>query len=143
MQSLASIIVGLECLLRLTPDILCDTMGAAFIYPLAYLWGGCDVYAYVHYPIISGVRVSALETVLYCHVTPISFRFFRPSHRICFSKSVKGGQLTTMGGRLPPTGQSRLLSFSITLCLRSCTRLWAVSPHEWLSTAHGRVDTSL
>jgi glycosyltransferase involved in cell wall biosynthesis len=52
-QSLASIFVGLECLLRLTPDIYIDTMGAPFSYPLADLLGLCRVVAYVHYPIIS------------------------------------------------------------------------------------------
>lgn len=52
-QSLASILVGLECLIRCTPDIYCDTMGAAFTYPLAKLLCGCTVVTYTHYPIIS------------------------------------------------------------------------------------------
>lgn len=52
-QSLSSVIVGLECILRRNPDIYCDTMGAAFTYPLAKLLFGCHVVAYTHYPIIS------------------------------------------------------------------------------------------
>ena len=52
-QSLASILVGLECLIRCAPDIYCDTMGAAFIYPLAKVLFGCVVVTYTHYPIIS------------------------------------------------------------------------------------------
>lgn len=52
-QSLGSVIVGLECILRRNPDIYCDTMGAAFTYPLAKLLFGCHVVAYTHYPIIS------------------------------------------------------------------------------------------
>lgn len=54
-QSLASILVGLECILRFTPDIYCDTMGAAFTYPAAYYLTGAKIIAYVHYPIISTV----------------------------------------------------------------------------------------
>jgi len=52
-QSLASVIVALECLLRLTPDIYIDTMGAPFTYLVAKCCVGCIVVAYVHYPIIS------------------------------------------------------------------------------------------
>ena len=55
MQSLASVLVGLECILRFTPDVYFDTMGAAFTYPAARLLAGCKVLAYVHYPIISQV----------------------------------------------------------------------------------------
>jgi len=46
--------VGLECNYRLRPDVLVDTTGAAFIYPLFRMinWH-CKVVAYVHYPIIS------------------------------------------------------------------------------------------
>jgi alpha-1,2-mannosyltransferase len=53
MQSLGSVVVGLECLLRRPPDVLFDTLGAAFTYPAARLLAGCRVFAYVHYPIIS------------------------------------------------------------------------------------------
>lgn len=56
MQSLASVLVGLECLLRHTPDVYFDTMGATFTYPAARLLAGCRVLAYVHYPIISQAR---------------------------------------------------------------------------------------
>ena len=52
-QSLGSVFVGLECLYRYQPDVFCDTMGAAFTYPLAKRIAGLDVIAYVHYPIIS------------------------------------------------------------------------------------------
>jgi alpha-1,2-mannosyltransferase len=52
-QSFASVIVGMECICRCTPDIYCDTMGAAFTYPVAKLIGQCHVVTYTHYPIIS------------------------------------------------------------------------------------------
>lgn len=54
-QCLGSVIVGLECLLHLRPDVLVDTTGAVFIYPI-FKWScRCKVLAYVHYPIISSV----------------------------------------------------------------------------------------
>lgn len=59
-QSVASVIVGAECFLRLVPDIFCDSTGAAFIFPLAKLLG-CYVMAYVHYPIISTDMLQAVR----------------------------------------------------------------------------------
>ncbi len=53
-QSLGSVIVGLECLKSLVPDIYIDTTGAPFTYPIfASLAYPCQVIAYVHYPLIS------------------------------------------------------------------------------------------
>ena len=52
LQCAASMLVGLECLARLQPDVFVDTTGAALCYPLFGL-AGCTVVAYVHYPIIS------------------------------------------------------------------------------------------
>eukprot|EP01039_Chlorochromonas_danica_P003988 gene3988-4363_t len=55
-QSIGTMIVVLECLWRHRsdpPDIFCDTMGAAFGYPLVKLFTSAKVVAYVHYPIIS------------------------------------------------------------------------------------------
>ena len=60
-QSLGSVVVSLECLWRLVPDVLVDTTGAAFTYPFFRILGqGCKVMAYVHYPIISSVCISTL-----------------------------------------------------------------------------------
>jgi len=52
-QSLGSVVVGVEALLRCFPDVYFDTMGAPFTYPVARWVGGSHVVAYVHYPIIS------------------------------------------------------------------------------------------
>lgn len=52
LQCAASVLVGLECLARLQPDVFVDTTGAAMCYPL-FRFAGCAVVAYVHYPIIS------------------------------------------------------------------------------------------
>lgn len=52
-QAIASILVTVECLLRVCPDVYIDTMGVPYAYPLAKHVAGCQVMAYVHYPIIS------------------------------------------------------------------------------------------
>ena len=54
-QSIGSIIVGLECIMRFAPDVFCDTTGASFCYPLVYLFVGAEIVSYVHYPTISTV----------------------------------------------------------------------------------------
>jgi alpha-1,2-mannosyltransferase len=52
-QSVASLFVNVECLVRLCPDVYIDTMGVPYAYPLAKYVAGCRVIAYIHYPIIS------------------------------------------------------------------------------------------
>lgn len=57
-QSLGSMVLAAEALVRATPDVFIDTTGFAFSFPVAWL-AGCSVGAYVHYPTISTVsRVS-------------------------------------------------------------------------------------
>jgi alpha-1,2-mannosyltransferase len=52
MQSLASIIPGVEALFKLTPQVYIDTCGVPFVLPFARLFG-CHTACYVHYPVIS------------------------------------------------------------------------------------------
>lgn len=52
-QAIASVLVNAECLIRVCPDVYIDTMGVPYAYPLAKYGAGCQVVAYVHYPIIS------------------------------------------------------------------------------------------
>lgn len=52
-QSLGSLVLGMEALLKYQPDIYIDTMGYAFTLPLFRYIGGCKVGCYTHYPIIS------------------------------------------------------------------------------------------
>jgi len=51
-QSLGSMIVGAEALSKFCPDIYLDSMGYAFTYPIAWLYG-CGIATYTHYPTIS------------------------------------------------------------------------------------------
>ena len=59
-QSLASIVLAIECLVKLNPLIVIDTMGYAFTYWLFWLFG-CKVISYTHYPTIS---TDMLDTVI-------------------------------------------------------------------------------
>eukprot|EP00033_Pygsuia_biforma_P001125 GCRY01001282.1.p1 GENE.GCRY01001282.1~~GCRY01001282.1.p1 ORF type:complete len:462 (-),score=103.13 GCRY01001282.1:1121-2506(-) len=52
-QSLGGFFLGLEAIFKLNPDVMIDTMGYAFTYPLFRLLAGCRVAAYVHFPIIT------------------------------------------------------------------------------------------
>jgi alpha-1,2-mannosyltransferase len=53
LQSLGSIVLGMEAFAALVPDVYCDSMGYAFTLPLFRWFGGCkSVLAYVHYPTI-------------------------------------------------------------------------------------------
>ena len=52
LQSLASIVLAIECLFRLKPLVVIDTMGYAFTYWIFRLTR-CKVISYTHYPTIS------------------------------------------------------------------------------------------
>ncbi|GJJ71297.1 alpha-1,2-mannosyltransferase [Entomortierella parvispora] len=61
-QSFGSLILGWEALRLVVPDIWIDTMGYAFTYPAARLFGGCQVAAYVHYPTISSDMIGRVAS---------------------------------------------------------------------------------
>src|SRR6218665_3186438 len=52
-QSVGSLVLGFEALLKFVPDIYIDTMGYAFSLPMFKYLGSCRVACYVHYPTIS------------------------------------------------------------------------------------------
>uniref|UniRef100_A0A8C3W2X9 GDP-Man:Man(3)GlcNAc(2)-PP-Dol alpha-1,2-mannosyltransferase n=1 Tax=Catagonus wagneri TaxID=51154 RepID=A0A8C3W2X9_9CETA len=60
-QSLGSIFLGWEALMRCVPDVYIDSMGYAFTLPLFKYLGGCRVGSYVHYPTISTDMLSAVK----------------------------------------------------------------------------------
>ncbi|KAG0027839.1 asparagine-linked glycosylation protein [Podila clonocystis] len=61
-QSLGSMVLGWEALKKVVPDIWIDTMGYAFTYPAARMFGGCQVAAYVHYPTISSDMIGRVAS---------------------------------------------------------------------------------
>ncbi|XP_017586742.1 PREDICTED: GDP-Man:Man(3)GlcNAc(2)-PP-Dol alpha-1,2-mannosyltransferase [Corvus brachyrhynchos] len=60
-QSLGSVFLGWEALLKCVPDIYIDSMGYAFTIPLFKYLGGCRVGCYVHYPTISTDMLSVVR----------------------------------------------------------------------------------
>ncbi|XP_010023188.1 PREDICTED: GDP-Man:Man(3)GlcNAc(2)-PP-Dol alpha-1,2-mannosyltransferase, partial [Nestor notabilis] len=60
-QSLGSVFLGWEALLKCVPDIYIDSMGYAFTLPLFKYLGGCHVGCYVHYPTISTDMLSVVR----------------------------------------------------------------------------------
>ncbi|XP_075055163.1 GDP-Man:Man(3)GlcNAc(2)-PP-Dol alpha-1,2-mannosyltransferase [Mixophyes fleayi] len=60
-QSLGSIVLGWEALVKCVPDVYIDSMGYAFTLPLFKYLGGCRVGCYVHYPTISTDMLSVVR----------------------------------------------------------------------------------
>ena len=59
-QSLGSLVLALEAVLRLPPPLFIDTTGYAFSFPIARYVAGCSVACYVHYPTISTDMLAAV-----------------------------------------------------------------------------------
>ncbi|XP_051882325.1 GDP-Man:Man(3)GlcNAc(2)-PP-Dol alpha-1,2-mannosyltransferase isoform X1 [Pristis pectinata] len=60
-QSLGSVLLGWEALMKCVPDIFIDSMGYAYVLPLFKYLGGCQVGCYVHYPTISTDMLSVVK----------------------------------------------------------------------------------
>ena len=60
-QSLGSVVVAFDALIRFVPEVFVDTMGCSFTYPVARYVFGCYVAAYVHYPTISTDMLSLVQ----------------------------------------------------------------------------------
>lgn len=67
LQSLGSMVLGLEALLQFQPDIFIDTMGYAFTYPVFRYLGDCKVGSYTHYPIVSTDMLRRVKQRVYAH----------------------------------------------------------------------------
>lgn len=61
LQSLGSMALGLEALLKLNPDIYIDTTGVAFTLPIFKYMGGCSVATYLHYPTITSTMMHRVQ----------------------------------------------------------------------------------
>lgn len=66
-QSIGSMILGLEALLKYQPDIYLDTMGYSFTLPIFRFLGMCKVGCYVHYPTISTDMLRRVQNRVYSH----------------------------------------------------------------------------
>ncbi|SCV00970.1 LAME_0G13168g1_1 [Lachancea meyersii CBS 8951] len=59
-QALGSVILTIEALYRMTPDMWCETMGYPFSYPIVKWIARIPVITYTHYPIISSDMLDKL-----------------------------------------------------------------------------------
>ncbi|KAL1117745.1 hypothetical protein AAG570_004060, partial [Ranatra chinensis] len=67
LQSLGSVIVGLEALCAFIPDIYVDSTGFAFTLPLFSYIGGCSTACYVHYPTITTEMLKRVSSRVVAH----------------------------------------------------------------------------
>ncbi|KAG6448510.1 hypothetical protein O3G_MSEX005520 [Manduca sexta] len=61
MQSLGSMLLGLEAFMKLNPDVYIDTTGYAFTYPIFRYLAACPVGCYVHYPTITAAMMRRVK----------------------------------------------------------------------------------
>lgn len=66
-QSLGSLVLGVEAILKHQPDVYIDTMGYAFTLPLFRFLGGCKCGCYVHYPTISTDMLRRVKSRVLSH----------------------------------------------------------------------------
>lgn len=66
-QSFGSIVLGIEALNALVPDIFIDTMGYSFTLPIFYFIAKCRVACYVHYPTITTDMINRVRSRQVAH----------------------------------------------------------------------------
>ncbi|KAM3956342.1 ALG11 alpha-1,2-mannosyltransferase [Aphomia sociella] len=67
LQSLGSMIMGMEAFMKLNPDIYIDTVGYAFTYPIFRYLAQCPVGCYVHYPVITSAMMRRVKHRIVAH----------------------------------------------------------------------------
>ncbi|XP_045453662.1 GDP-Man:Man(3)GlcNAc(2)-PP-Dol alpha-1,2-mannosyltransferase [Melitaea cinxia] len=61
LQSIGSMVLGMEAFMKLNPDIYIDTTGCAFTYPIFRYLAQCPVGCYTHYPIITSAMMRRVK----------------------------------------------------------------------------------
>lgn len=61
LQSLGSMVLGLEAFMKLNPDVFIDTTGFAFTFPIFRYLAQCPVGCYVHYPTITSAMMRRVK----------------------------------------------------------------------------------
>lgn len=61
LQSIGSMVLGMEAFIKLNPDIYIDTMGCAFTYPIFRYLAQCPVGCYTHYPVITSAMMRRVK----------------------------------------------------------------------------------
>ncbi|CAG9571993.1 unnamed protein product [Danaus chrysippus] len=61
LQSLGTMVLGMEAFMKFNPDIYIDTMGCAFTYPIYRYLAQCPVGCYTHYPTITSAMMRRVK----------------------------------------------------------------------------------
>lgn len=61
LQSLGTMVLGMEAFMKFNPDIYMDTMGCAFTYPIFRYLAQCPVGCYTHYPVITSTMMRRVK----------------------------------------------------------------------------------
>lgn len=61
LQSLGSMVLGMEAFMKLNPDVYIDTTGHAFTYPIFRYLAQCPVGCYTHYPTITSAMMRRVK----------------------------------------------------------------------------------
>ncbi|XP_039748123.1 GDP-Man:Man(3)GlcNAc(2)-PP-Dol alpha-1,2-mannosyltransferase isoform X2 [Pararge aegeria] len=61
LQSLGTMILGMEAFMKFNPDIYIDTMGCAFTYPIFRYLAQCPVGCYTHYPVVTAAMMRRVK----------------------------------------------------------------------------------
>ncbi|XP_063831810.1 GDP-Man:Man(3)GlcNAc(2)-PP-Dol alpha-1,2-mannosyltransferase [Ostrinia nubilalis] len=67
LQSLGSMILGMEAFMKLNPDVYIDTTGFAFTYPIFRYMAQCPVGCYTHYPTITAAMTRRVKHRIVAH----------------------------------------------------------------------------
>ena len=86
-QILGSIVLAFETMIKLKPDILIDTAGFPFIYPIIKLFN-CRLVTYVHYPFISNDMIQRLQVKSYNNSGMIASSYMLRSLKIYYYKQL-------------------------------------------------------
>lgn len=86
-QILGSIVLALETMIRFRPDILIDTAGFPFMYPIIKMFK-CRLVAYVHYPFISHDMIQKLQIKSFNNSGLIADNYFLRYLKIFYYKEL-------------------------------------------------------
>lgn len=134
-QSLGSMRLAWEAICKFCPDIMVDTMGYAFTYPIFAYLGRCRTGCYVHYPTVS---TDMLESVRAGAVTTFNKPLVAKSRLLSHVKLVYYQLFARLYGRVGRRAEVVLVNSSWTR--GHIDQLWQV-PHR-TSTVFPPCDTT-
>ncbi|XP_073954354.1 ALG11 alpha-1,2-mannosyltransferase isoform X2 [Choristoneura fumiferana] len=67
LQSLGSMVLGMEAFMKFNPDVFIDTTGHAFTYPIFRYLAQCPVGTYTHYPVVTAAMMRRVKQRIVAH----------------------------------------------------------------------------